>query len=114
MRGDVEGHGDGVVGQWLDFHHPQRMELDRHQISLKWSNGSPHASQTISALQAVEPNSETMWVALSRHRGQRMGLSSNRARSRGGAIPPCSSLRRPSGVMSSVVQAGENTVRTRV
>ena len=74
--GHVEGDGGGVVGQRLDVAHGQlggrSAGTGRHpQISFTWSNGSRQSVQRYSALQAVEPNSETSSVAGESHCGQR-------------------------------------------
>src|SRR5262245_18836486 len=77
------------------------------------------------ALHAVEPNLLTSRLGGQPHRGQRgehatwTGPEPGRGPDRlwsptgaGGAIPASTSLRRPSSVIQSVVQAGESSVRT--
>jgi len=68
-------------------------------------------------LQAVEPNSEILAVAVEPHFGQATVSSANSERARapraGGAMPYSCSLRRPVSVISSVDHGGDSTVSTR-
>ncbi|CAM5577613.1 hypothetical protein SALBM135S_01816 [Streptomyces alboniger] len=73
-------------------------------------------AQRRSALQAVEEKRLSSSVSVEPQCGQRIERLSGTGPSvgceRGGAMPNSASLRRPSALMSSVVQAGESTVRT--
>ena len=89
---------------------------DAHQIGLKCSNGSRQATQRYSALQAVEPKADRRSVFVLPQRGHATacarrpgGSAAPAAPPRlplGGAMPYSRSLRRPSSLIQSVVQAG--------
>src|SRR5690606_1687048 len=97
----------------------------RHRYSsFMCSKGSRQAVQRRSAVHEVGPNRETSSVAGEPQRGQRTtevggGASASgtgparRGPTRSGGAMPCSaSLRRPCGVIQSVLHGGESTVRT--
>ena len=120
--GHRERDRDRVVGQRLDGRHPQRVEdgvVAGTQSALKWSKGSRQARHTHSDLQAVEPKRlELPGVRDCRTAGSARTASSptgpSRARA-GGPAARCrtrASLRRPSSLIQSVVQAGLSTNST--
>src|SRR5271163_4670278 len=86
-------------------------------MHLKRSNGSRQSRQRCSALHGVEPNSLIVSVLAERHRGQTtmrlvaaaLHVRADAAAGDGGMMPYCSSLRRPSGVIQSLLQAGAST-----
>src|SRR5689334_6724359 len=91
------------------------------QIALKCSNGSPQARHLYSALHAVDPYADSRSVLLLSQRGhgsasvlrrKRIGAPCSAATGPGGAMPYSRSLRRPSALIQSVVQAGARCSRT--
>src|SRR5229473_8217336 len=85
-------------------------------MALKLVEGSRQLLQRHSALHEVEPNSDSTSVSPEPHCGHATCSTPNSARrelpASGGAMPYSRSLRRPSSLTQSVVQAGDSTVRT--
>jgi hypothetical protein len=90
-------------------------------VGAKWSNGSRQPRHRHIALHDVEPKRVSSSVSAEPHCGHATCSTGRRpsgtstgpsARDAGGAIPYASSLRRPSSVIQSVVQAGDSTVRS--
>src|SRR6202044_1962688 len=101
-----------VVGQRLDPRDGQRIEVGPgragHQMSLRYSKGSPQASQRYRALQAVALKAAVWVVPAEPQRGQvTAGRLSVRVSGTGpgrgagigcgGAMPAAASLARPAG-----------------
>src|ERR1035441_9858336 len=83
-------------------------------MHLKYSKGSRQARQRCRALQGVEPNSLTHSVSVEWQRGQptrrsRRNMSRMEEECSGGTMPYINSLRRPSAVIQSLLQAGDST-----
>src|SRR6202012_4250412 len=84
------------------------------------SKGSRQLSHRNSALHAVAPNAAVCVVSAEPQRGQATGsrrgrgggTRPERAGAGGGAMPAADSLRRPSAVIQSLLQAGASAVRT--
>src|SRR6185437_12188506 len=136
--GQVTGHAErdrgGVVGQRLDSFDREPVKV-RTANSVPWSRvhwgfchraltpskGSPHALQRCSDLQAVALNWAVSRVSGEPQRGQRADGARpsvsgtgplRRGAAEGGAMPTAASLRRPSGVIQSVLQGGASWVAT--
>src|SRR5262245_52411434 len=84
-----------------------------------WSRGSPQAVHRQSDLHAVEPKRDSSSVAGEPQCGQRTDRRSGTIPGRaagpagpGGAMPAAASRSRPAGLIMSVLQAGDSTVRT--
>jgi hypothetical protein len=122
--GHVEADDHRLGGVGVDAAHRQVVEKRRAhdgQIGLKCSNGSRQATQRYSALQAVAPKADRRSVRSLPQRGQataavrrmkRMGWPALASTGPGGAMPYSRSLRLPSSLIQSVVQAGARCMVT--